>query len=298
MPTLIKRYANRKLYNTATSRYITLKGIAELLDRGEEVRVVDNETGEDITKVALSQILVDTERSNTDAPDGLLSQILGRGGDALYDALRKGVDDASGNFEEMQERLRRFVARDERRHASDRDDEGPRERERDRPRWADWKAYASPDVDQMVQNAVERVFKVLDLPRRTDIEALNDNLRRVARALERLEEADDETDAGPGAGAPRRLKALSGPQVQAELRRARPRASSARMRERRRSFIRDTYSSSPAAVASTPARSSGSPISMFHFAGSGSAPSGPSAGNVGVIGTNGSPVADPATRDL
>ena len=59
MATLIKRYANRKLYNTATSRYITLKGVGELLDRGDEVRVVDNETGEDITQIALSQILVD-----------------------------------------------------------------------------------------------------------------------------------------------------------------------------------------------------------------------------------------------
>ena len=92
MPTLIKRYANRKLYNTATSKYITLKGIAELVDAGEQVRVVDNETGEDITKVALGQILVDTERSNADAPSGLLTQILGKGGDALYEALRRGVD--------------------------------------------------------------------------------------------------------------------------------------------------------------------------------------------------------------
>ena len=114
MPTLIKRYANRKLYNTSTSRYITLKGIAEMLDANEEVRVVDNETGEDITKVALSQILVDSERSNAGTPNGLLSQILGKGGDALYEALRRGVDDASGNFEEMQERLRRFVAGAER----------------------------------------------------------------------------------------------------------------------------------------------------------------------------------------
>ena len=95
MPTLIKRNANRKLYNTATSRYITLKGIAELLDGGEEVTVVDNETGEDITKVALSQILVDSERSNAGAPTGLLSQILGKGGDALYEALRQR------NFEPM-----------------------------------------------------------------------------------------------------------------------------------------------------------------------------------------------------
>jgi polyhydroxyalkanoate synthesis repressor PhaR len=192
MPILIKRYANRKLYNTATSRYITLKGIAELLDAGEEVRVVDNETGEDITKVALSQILVDSERSNADAPTGLLSQILGKGGDALYEALRRGVDDASGNIEEMQERLRRFVARPERRPG----EAGPGGRE-EGARWAEWKAYTSLDVDQMVQNAVERVFKLLDLPRRSDIDALNDNLRRVARALERLEQTA-ETDEDEG----------------------------------------------------------------------------------------------------
>ena len=190
MPTLIKRYANRKLYNTATSRYITLKGIAELLESGEEVRVVDNETGEDITKVALSQILVDSERSNADAPNGLLSQILGKGGDALYEALRRGVDDASENIEEMQDRLRRFVAGAEKRA------EGAREGAAQN--WADWKAYTSPDVDEMVQNAVERVFKVLDLPRRSDIEALNENLQRVARALERLD--DDAADDEPGQG--------------------------------------------------------------------------------------------------
>ena len=186
MPTLIKRYANRKLYNTATSRYITLKGIAELLEGGEEVRVVDNETGEDITKVALSQILVDSERSNADAPNGLLSQILGKGGDALYEALRKGVDDASGNFEDVQERLRRFVARAERGEKDEHDDRDGAKR------WGDWKAFTSPDVEQMIQNSVERVFKLLDLPRRSDIDALNDNLQRVARALERLEGREQE----------------------------------------------------------------------------------------------------------
>jgi len=185
MPTLIKRYANRKLYNTAASRYITLKGIAELLEAGEEVRVVDNETGEDITKVALSQILVDTERSNADAPSGLLSQILGKGGDALYDALRRGVDDASENLEDMQERLRRLVARRERQPG---DASEPGEKS-EGSRWADWIAYTSPDVDEMIQNAVERVFKLLDLPRRSDIEALNENLQRVARALEQLDGA-------------------------------------------------------------------------------------------------------------
>ena len=76
MAILIKRYANRKLYNTETSRYITLKGIAKLLDEGEEVQVIDKETGEDITQVALSQILVDNQRAKEDPSDTLLTQIL------------------------------------------------------------------------------------------------------------------------------------------------------------------------------------------------------------------------------
>ena len=52
---------------------------------------------------------------------------------------------------------------------------------------SDWIAFATPDFDHLVQNAVERVFKLLDLPRRGDIDALNENLRRVAEAVERLE---------------------------------------------------------------------------------------------------------------
>ncbi len=59
MAVLIKRYANRKLYNTDTSRYITLKGISELVRENRDIRVIDNETGDDITPIILSQILVD-----------------------------------------------------------------------------------------------------------------------------------------------------------------------------------------------------------------------------------------------
>ena len=87
MTVLIKRYANRKLYNTHTSRYITLKGIAELFEAGDEVRVIDNETGDDITNVTLSQILLDNERSSSTVSQTLLSELISRGGDALYGAL-------------------------------------------------------------------------------------------------------------------------------------------------------------------------------------------------------------------
>jgi polyhydroxyalkanoate synthesis repressor PhaR len=171
MTVLIKRYANRKLYNTQTSRYITLKGIAELIEADEEVRVIDNETGEDITSVALSQILVDSERSNRSVPGTLLSDLIHRGGDALYGALRKGVGDASDSIEDFQRNVRRII----------------KIRDEESGKLGDWIAFGKPDVDRVVQNAVERVFKLLDLPRRSDIEALNKNLGRVAESIERLD---------------------------------------------------------------------------------------------------------------
>jgi polyhydroxyalkanoate synthesis repressor PhaR len=171
MTILIKRYANRKLYNTQTSRYITLKGIGELLEADEDVRVIDNETGEDITSVALSQILVDSEREGRAMSRPLLSGLLQRGGNVLYGAIRRGVDDASEGLDGLQRNVRRLV----------------RTGESDGRKLSDWIAFATPDFDHVVQNAVERVFKLLDLPRRKDIEALTKNLQRVADAVERLD---------------------------------------------------------------------------------------------------------------
>ncbi len=174
MSVLIKRYANRKLYSTQASRYITLKGISELIEAGEDVRVIDNETGEDITSVALSQILVDHERSNSTGSQTLLSGLISRGGDALYEALRRGVGDASEGIGELQNNLRRII----------------KNREHDTSKLGEWIAVATPDFDHIVQGAMERVFKVLDLPRRGDIEALNANLQRVAKAVESLQHAE------------------------------------------------------------------------------------------------------------
>jgi len=189
MTVLIKRYANRKLYNTDTSRYITLKGIALLIEQGAEVRVVDNETGEDITSVALSQILVDNERAQRAVPRTLLSDLIQKGGDALYGALKRGVGDAQDGIGDLQKNVRRAI----------------RNREEEAQRWRETLGSARADWDEMVHGAVERVFRALDLPRRSDIEALNENLERVAAALEKL---DGERDAdGSGIHEPARRAA-------------------------------------------------------------------------------------------
>ena len=178
---LIKRYANRKLYNTRTSRYITLKGIAELIEAGEQVRVLDNETGEDITSVTLSQILVDTERSTRRVPGTVLSDLIQRSGDVLYSALKRGVGDASEGFEELQRNVRKLI--------------GGRDGSSRRPEWI---AFATPDLDRLIQRAVERVLRALDLPRREDLDQLARRIDHVSELLEAHERRGGGAPPSPG----------------------------------------------------------------------------------------------------
>ncbi|MFK7898429.1 MAG: polyhydroxyalkanoate synthesis regulator DNA-binding domain-containing protein [Myxococcota bacterium] len=201
MSILIKRYANRKLYNTETSRYITLKGVAALLDEGQEVRVIDNETGEDITQVALSQILVGSERAKQDPSDTLLTQILSRSGDALYGAIRKSVDDASDGIGDFGERFKHFVNQaeamapasrgfswDRRADSSPGSGLGGEDADGDESRGDDRSSHgrdqaAQDDLETLVRDAVSDA--IAELPSHEEIRELNRNLVRVAKALEK-----------------------------------------------------------------------------------------------------------------
>jgi polyhydroxyalkanoate synthesis repressor PhaR len=87
---LIKRYSNRKLYDTEMRSYITLDGLAALVVEGEEIKVVDNDTEEDLTSVILSQILLERERTQRFLPSAVLSQLL-RGGENLGRSLGKAA---------------------------------------------------------------------------------------------------------------------------------------------------------------------------------------------------------------
>jgi polyhydroxyalkanoate synthesis repressor PhaR len=69
MGRLVKRYGNRKLYDTSESRYVTLEEIARWVKAGEDVRILENDTGEDLTAVTFAQIILEEERRKS----GLLS---------------------------------------------------------------------------------------------------------------------------------------------------------------------------------------------------------------------------------
>ncbi|HZP22006.1 MAG TPA: polyhydroxyalkanoate synthesis regulator DNA-binding domain-containing protein [Terriglobales bacterium] len=70
---IIKKYANRRLYDTSSSRYINLEDIAALVRKGKDVQVVDAASGEDLTRVTLTQIIVEDAR---DQPSGLPLELL------------------------------------------------------------------------------------------------------------------------------------------------------------------------------------------------------------------------------
>ena len=80
---VIKRYANRKLYDTERSCYVTLEEISLMIKDGEDVRVVDNKTKDDLTAVTLAQIIVEEEKKTQKMPLKLLRSIIQSGNDAF-----------------------------------------------------------------------------------------------------------------------------------------------------------------------------------------------------------------------
>ena len=81
---IIKRYQNRKLYDTHESSYVTLDEIAKMIKNGENLRVIDNKTKNDITAATLTQLLYESERkTKTQPPVELLKEII-RNGDGSF----------------------------------------------------------------------------------------------------------------------------------------------------------------------------------------------------------------------
>jgi len=88
---VIKRYSNRKLYDTKDSRYVTLLQIAELVRSGDEVQIIDNNTKDDLTEVTLAQIIYEEQKSNSRAvPLQTLKEIIHQRTEKVLSDLREG----------------------------------------------------------------------------------------------------------------------------------------------------------------------------------------------------------------
>ena len=106
---VIKRYSNRKLYNTDTKSYITLEGIATLIRAGHEVKVVDNETREDLTAITLTQIIFEQEKKQAGfLPRSVLTGLVQAGGNTLSQ-LRKSLVMPLDMIKQVDEEIERRI---------------------------------------------------------------------------------------------------------------------------------------------------------------------------------------------
>ena len=103
----IKKYANRRLYDTESSAYITLDRLAQMVREGREFEVVDAKTGEDITRQVLTQIIVDEEsRGSTMLPLNFLKQLIGLYGNSMQNFVPQYLEAAMDSFQRNQSAVR------------------------------------------------------------------------------------------------------------------------------------------------------------------------------------------------
>jgi polyhydroxyalkanoate synthesis repressor PhaR len=111
-PVIIKKYANRRLYDTTHSRYVNLEDVAALVRDGHEVTVVDSASGDDLTRVILTQIILEDARSeDAGLPIGLLRQLVAASDASMQQFLSSYLDTALEGYRKASEAFTQHLGR-------------------------------------------------------------------------------------------------------------------------------------------------------------------------------------------
>ena len=182
---VIKRYPNRKLYDTEAKRYITLDGIAELIREGQEVQVVDHTTDEDLTAVTLTQIIFEQEKRNSGfLPKSVLTGLVRAGGDTL-NVLRRNLNSPLELLkhvdEEIEKRLQTLVER------------GEMAKEEAINLSEKLMAAGQEKSKEMMigQQRLERLLGMRGVPSREEVEALTSQIESLSAKIDSLIEEKD-----------------------------------------------------------------------------------------------------------
>lgn len=111
-PTIIKKYANRRLYHTGTSAYVTLEDLAGMVRQGEDFVVYDAKSGEDITRTVLAQIIFEQENKEGQnlLPVTVLRQLIRFYGDSMQALVPSYLEFSMNNLSQEQQKLREQMA--------------------------------------------------------------------------------------------------------------------------------------------------------------------------------------------
>ena len=195
-PRIIKRYANRKLYDTARSRYVTLEQIAEMVREGEDVRIVDNTSKEDLTSVTLAQIILEEEkRQKSFLPLQAMRELIQSKGASFQELMAQAGGKVRSAFG--------WEKRDEEGAGEGQGDEAGVEGKIDpavlvrefveasQKTFEEWQRR----LDERVRQAIETVSPFASLQR--EVQALSARVAELERRIEEQERAEkDRGDAG------------------------------------------------------------------------------------------------------
>ncbi len=183
---VIKRYPNRKLYDTEEKQYITLEGIADLIRDGVEVQVIDNASGEDLTAVTLSQIIFEQEKKPGGfLPRSVLTELVQAGGDRLS-SLRRTLSSPIEFFRqadsEIERRIQELINRGELA-----EEEGIRLRDK-----LLVIKLGSREAEQIDDKTLEKVLAERGVPTREDMDRLIEQIETLTTKLASLQETETE----------------------------------------------------------------------------------------------------------
>jgi polyhydroxyalkanoate synthesis repressor PhaR len=179
---IVKRYANRKLYDTEEKRYVTLDQVATLIREGAEIKVVDNESGEDLTSVTLSQILVEQEkkREGGGLPKTFLNELV-KSSSTVFDYLRRTVTSwlqaANISEEAIEKNIDDLVKKGQLTL-----DEGARLKRDIVERTREYLKR----IDETIEARVGEMLKRLSIPTKGDLDHVRERMASITRRYEEM----------------------------------------------------------------------------------------------------------------
>jgi len=187
-PKVIKRYTNRKLYDTEESRYVTLDEIARMIKGGAEVRIVDNRTKEDLTSVTLAQIIFEEEKKTSKMSLDTLKDLIRHGGEVAHRLVEGTQAELRGRVEAVraaaEQRVQSLLTRGQ----------DTRDRAVELMQSSQEAMLAlQRKVDERVRAAVEGMASLGEVRRQLD---------EIGRRIETLEQRIDELSKKPPAAPP------------------------------------------------------------------------------------------------
>jgi polyhydroxyalkanoate synthesis repressor PhaR len=189
---LIKKYANRKLYDTKAKRYIARHRVAELIKKGEALKIIDHTSGEDITASVVAQLLGENNsRAKDGVPTGILIQLLRKGGDTLTDYAKKYTYIWQSAMTMAEDEIDRFVNRLVKNREISLSEAGKLKKD-----LSDYGDHLKKWIGDKIDHRLNEILDRMNLATKDQVKLLADQLKTLNRKIAGLEKVISDKKSG------------------------------------------------------------------------------------------------------